>query len=68
MVRIYIVMVFHTFDWEEQNVQNQRCSRESCYNVKMNGNVVEQSCSKGVNVSAKFQDIGTEPRATTAYE
>ena len=57
---IYIVMVFHTFDWggtrtpQEQKAQNQWCSRGSCYGIKLNGNVVEQSRGKGVTFSAKF--------------
>ena len=33
----------------------QGCGSSACYGVKLNGDIVEQSLSKGVNCSETFQ-------------
>ena len=40
-------------------VQFMWCSGGSCYGVKVNGDVVEQSCSKGVNCRETFWPWGS---------
>ena len=56
LVKLVTVAAGHHSSRKEATVgKGQQCDRGSCYGIKPNGDVVEQSRSKGVNCSETFQ-------------